>query len=273
MRSRARVIIAILAVELLACQDKLGPIRLTVAGSSTIQPILESAASRFEGKHAGVKLDVQGGGSSVGIKCATEGSCDVGMVSRDLKPEERAAQLAAVKVADDGIAIIVHEDNPLAAITREQVVKLYSGAVTSWKDVGGGAGPVTLITKEEGRSTLELFARHFGLEQRIKADAIVIGPNGQAIKTLEGNPDAIGYVSIGSAEKAVEQGSPIKLLPLDGVAATTDNVRNGTYPLRRPLNLVTKGPATGRAKELIDFMLTSEGQQIVADQDFVALAR
>jgi phosphate transport system substrate-binding protein len=250
-----------------ACGSK--EAKLIAAGSSTIQPIIEAAAPLFEAKKSGLKVEIQGGGSSVGVKNATDGTADVGMVSRALKPEESA--LVATKIADDGIALFVHKDNPLTAITKEQVVKIYTGEVTNWKDIGGTDGPITLITKEEGRSTLELFAKHFGIEKKIKTDAIVIGPNGQAIKTVEGNPAAIAYVSIGSAEKAVEAGSPIRLLSLDGIAATTENVRNATYPLRRPLNLVTKGAPAGSAKELIDFMLSPEGQEVVAKQDFVPL--
>jgi phosphate transport system substrate-binding protein len=244
-------------------------LRLTITGSSTVQPIIEDAAPLFEQKKPGLKIEIQGGGSGAGIKTATEGKADIGMVSRALKPEE--STIVASKIADDGIAILVHKDNPINAITKEQVVKLYTGEALNWKDIGGNDGVVTLITKEEGRSTLELFAKHFDIEKKIKADAIVIGPNGQAIKTLEGNPNAIAYISIGSAEKAVEAGSPIKLLSLDGVTATTENVRNATYPLRRPLNLVTRGAPTGVAKEFIDFMLSPEGQAVVVKQDFVPI--
>lgn len=242
---------------------------LRVVGSSTIQPILEEAAPLFEAKHPGLKVVIEGGGSSAGIKAGREGGDNIGMTSRALKEEEK--DLTATKIADDGIAIIVHKENPLTNITKEQVIKLYTGEATDWSAIGGNKAPVTLITKEEGRSTLELFAKHFEVEGKIKKDAIVIGPNGQAIKTVEGNPNSIAYVSIGSAEKAVEQGSPIKLLSLDGVAATTENVRNASYPLRRPLNLITKEAPQGAVKELLDFMLSPEGQKVVIAQDFVPL--
>ena len=269
-----RSVLAGLFLFTVACGSKEGAStkdasRLTLTGSSTVQPIIEDAAPLFEQKKPGLKIEIQGGGSGAGIKTATEGKADIGMVSRGLKPEE--STLVATKIADDGIAILVHKDNPLSAITKEQVIKLYTGEALNWKDIGGNDGVVTLITKEEGRSTLELFAKHFEIEKKIKADAIVIGPNGQAIKTLEGNPNAIAYLSIGSAEKAVEAGSPIKLLSLDGVTATTANVQNATYPLRRPLNLVTKGAPTGVAKEFLDFMLSPEGQGVVVKQDFVPL--
>jgi phosphate transport system substrate-binding protein len=240
-------------------------------GSSTIQPIVEEAAPKFEATHPGVVIEIQGGGSGAGVKGTREGKAQIGTVSRALKDDE--TDLQGVKVGDDGIALVVHKDNPLTNITKEQVQRLYQGEITRWSEVGGKDAPVTLITKEEGRSTLELFAKHFALEGKIKKDAIVIGPNGQALKTLEGNPDAIAYVSIGSAEKSIEQGAPLKILNLDGVAATAATVRGGSYPLRRPLLLVTKGPASGTAKEFIDFVTSPEGQKIVTAQDFVPLAK
>lgn len=259
-----------LALLLAACGQG-GGTRLVVMGSSTIQPIIEGVAPAFEASHPGVTIEIQGGGSGAGVKGAREGKAQIGTVSRDLKADE--ADLAGVKVGDDGIALVVHRDNPLTDLKKEQVQRLYRGEVARWSELGGRDAAVTLITKEEGRSTLELFAKHFELEGAIKKDAIVIGPNGQALKTLEGNPDAIAYVSIGSAERAIEQGAPLKILSLDGVAANTENVRNGRYPLRRPLLLVTKGPATGPAREFLDFVTSPEGQKVVAAEDFVPLGR
>ena len=109
----------------------------------------------------------------------------------------------------------------------------------------------------------------FDLKGKFVRDAIIIGPNGQAIATVAGNPQAIAYVSNGSAEVAVEQGTPIKLLALDEVAATSANVKSGTYGLVRPLNFVTVGPAQGLAKAFLDFVLTPAGQHLVTAQELV----
>jgi len=109
------------------------------------------------------------------------------------------------------------------------------------------------------------------LRGKFVRDAVIIGPNGQAIVTVAGNPYAIAYVSIGAAEVAVAQGTPIKLLALDGVAATTRNVRNGSYGLLRQLNFVTNGSPHGTAKAFLDFVLTPTGQHIVAKQEFVPI--
>lgn len=243
---------------------------LTLAGSSTIQPIMESAAAAWEKSHPGDTVQVQGGGSGVGVSAAQSGLADIGMVSRSLKPEESA--LTATAFARDGIAIIVHATHPLSAISHAQVVGIYDGTTTAWDALGAQGAPITLISKEAGRSTLELFEHHFDLKGKIAPSAVIIGPNGQAITTTAGDPNAISYVSIGSAAVAESQGTPIKRLTLDGVAASVENVGNGTYPLCRPLNLVTKGQPTGLAAEFIGFVLSPEGQAIVAKEDFIPLS-
>lgn len=237
--------------------------RLVVAGSSTVHPVVEVAAQAYEAAHPGVEIDVQGGGSSVGISSARSGLADLGMVSRALKPDE--ADLVATPVALDGIALVVHASNPVTDLTTADVVAIFSGERAEWAP----GRPVTVVNKEEGRATLELFEAHFGLKGRFTPSAVIVGPNGQAIATVAGNPDAITYVSIGSAMVAEADGTPIRRVSLDGEAATPDAVASGSYPLARPLVLVTEGPPTGLAAEFVAYLLSPEGQAIARAQDFV----
>ena len=244
--------------------------KLVITGSSTVAPLVAEMAKRFEAKHPGVRVDVQTGGSSRGINDARQGLADIGMASRALKTEE--ADLTGWAVAKDGIAVIVHADNPVKELSKEQIVGIYTGKITNWKEVGGKNAPITVVNKAEGRSTLELFAGHFKLKnEEIKA-SVVIGDNAQGIKTVAGNKDSIGYVSIGSAEYDAKSGTPIKLLPMDGVAASTESVRDGKFALSRTLNLVTKGEQTGLAKQFIEFAQSAEVQDIVKEQYFVPMA-
>lgn len=243
--------------------------RLAVTGSSTVAPLVTVIAERFEAAHPGVKIDVQAGGSSRGIADVRLGLAKLGMVSRALKGEE--GDLAAVTIAHDGIAMIVHRDNPVGALTGEQIVAIYTGKLRNWKDVGGADAPISVVNKAEGRSTLELFLSHFKLETpAIRAD-VVIGDNQQGIKTVAGNPQAIGYVSIGSAEFEAMRGTPIRLLPLDGVEATTAHVAQGDFPLSRPLNLVHRGELKGIAREFVAFATSLEVHNLVTGQYFVPL--
>ena len=276
-----KVILALAALTAIACNSSTSAKvtstppaaqnKLTLTGSSTVAPLAAEIGKRFETKHAGLHVDVQTGGSSRGISDAQSGLADIGDVSRDLKPEEKAAGLVATPIALDGICVILHKDNPVKALTNEQVIAIYTGKITDWKDVGGKKGPITVINKDEGRSTLELFTKYFGLETKdIKASA-VIGDNEQGIKTVAGNPGSIGYVSIGTAEFDQKNGTAIKLLPMKGVMPSVDNVKNGSFPLSRPLNLVTKGEPTGLAKEFIEYAKSADVQDLVKDQYFVSI--
>ena len=153
------------------------------------------------------------------------------------------------------------------------MVAIYKGKIANWKQVGGNDAPITVVNKAEGRSTLELFTHYFKLKNSdIKAD-VVIGDNEQGIKTVVGNPNAIGYVSIGTAEYDIEHGQPLKLLPIGGVPATSANVANGKFPLSRPLNLMTKSPPEGLVKEFIEFARSPQVHDLVREQSFVPLAK
>ena len=245
--------------------------KLVLTGSSTIAPLMSEMAKRFEEKHPGVRIDVQSGGSQRGVNDAESGIANIGMASRASKDED-PKDLVFTAVAQDGVTMIVHKDNPVKELTKEQIVDIYTGKVTSWKAVGGKDAPITVVNKAEGRSTLELFCNYYKLKnEQIKA-SVVIGENEQGIKTVAGNPNAIGYVSIGTAEYDSQHGVAIKLLPQDGVDASIENVRLGKFGLSRPLNLVTKGEPAGLAKEFVDFTKAPEQLDIVKAQYFVPLA-
>ena len=242
--------------------------KLTLTGSSTVAPLAGEIAKRFEAENPGVRIDVQTGGSSRGLADAREGLADIGMVSRALKPEEEQ-ELHGEVIARDGIGIIVNSANPMENISNEEVIAIYKGEIKNWQELKSKEAPITVVNKAEGRSTLELFLKHFQLENKdIKAD-VIIGDNQQGIKTVAGNPDAVGYVSIGAAEYEIQQGVPIKLLSLDGVEASTEAVKDDTFPLSRSLTLVTKDKPQGLSQEFIDFAQSQEVYNTVEAQNFI----
>lgn len=245
--------------------------RLTLTGSSTVAPLAAEIGKRFEKLNPGVRVDVQTGGSTRGVIDARSGLSDIGMASRALKPEE--SDLTAHTIALDGIGIILNSDNAVAALTDEQVIAIYTGRITNWQEVGGKDARITVVNKAEGRSTLELFLHHFKLKNSAIKPHVVIGDNQQGIKTVAGNPNAIGYVSIGTAEFEAAQGTPIKLLPMEGIDASVENVRNHSFPLSRPLNLVTKGKPSPLAQRFIDFAQSDAIDDLIEAQYFVAPKR
>ncbi|UVT18269.1 MAG: phosphate ABC transporter substrate-binding protein (plasmid) [Nitrospira sp.] len=243
--------------------------KLIITGSSTIAPVISEIGKRFESVHPGTRVDVQTGGSSRGIADARQGLADIGMVSRALKEDE--GDLHAFMIARDGIGIIVHKENPVQILTDEQIIAIYTGKITNWTVIGGKDAAITVVNKAEGRSTLELFLHHFKIKNVDVRAQVVIGDNEQGVKTVAGNRNAIGYVSIGTAEYDESQGVPIKLLPIGGVAASTENVRNGTFPLARPLHIITRTPPVGLAKAFIGYAQSKAAHDIIKEQYFVPL--
>ncbi len=267
-----RVLTAVLLVVfLVGCSsERNSDNHLQITGSSTMAPLLTEMAKAFEQRHPHTRIDVQTGGSSRGVVDARTGLADIGMASRALKPQEQ--DLKVHTIARDGIAIIVHRDNPITALSREQVQAIYRGEQRKWQHFGGKNSDINVVSKAEGRSTLELFLEFFELRSSDVKAHTIIGDNEQGIKTVAGNPNAIGYVSIGTAQYSVEQGVAIKLLATSGVIPSNDAVRNGSFPLSRPLNLVTTKTPTGLAAQFIAFTRSAGVEQIIEQQYFVPLS-
>ena len=242
--------------------------KLTLTGSSTVAPLVGEIVKRFEAENPEVRIDVQTGGSSRGLADASQGLNDIGMISRSLKDPEKT-QFQSYAIAQDGIGIILESSNPIKKLSDQQVVDIYTGKIDNWQQVGGNNAPITVVNKAEGRSNLELFLKYFDLNNStIQAD-VIIGDNQQGIKTVAGNPNAIGYVSIGAAERDIDQGVPLNLLSVGGIDATTATVQDGSFPLSRPLNLVTTQAPSGLTKEFIEFAQSENVHDLVEAQNFV----
>lgn len=244
--------------------------RLIITGSSTVAPLALEIAKRFEKLNQQVRIDVQTGGSSRGVADARSGMADIGMVSRALKSSE--SDLHEFALAQDGIALIVNKSNPIQTLSKSAITDIYRGNITHWPQLSTRASEakkIVVVNKAEGRSTLELFLSYFGFKNsEIKAH-VVIGDNQQGIKTVAGNPNAIGYVSVGAAEYEVGYGTPIKLLQLEGVEASVEQVKNGRFPLSRPLNFVTKAAPVGLAKRFIEYAGSAAVHDLVREHFFV----
>ncbi len=262
-----------LALGMQACSSSnasIGSNKLVLTGSSTVAPLASEIAKRYEKEHPGTRVDVQSGGSSRGIADVRQQVADIGMVSRSLNEQE--TDLKAFPIAKDGIAVIVHKDNPVGQLTEEQILKIYTDKINNWQQVGGVDAPITVVNKAEGRSTLELFLKYFKLDSPdIRAD-VIIGDNEQGIKTVAGNPNAVGYVSIGSAAYQAQNGEAIKLLPLNGISPSLASVKNETFPLSRSLTFVIKGNPSQAQQKFLDFAQSQQVHDIVQEQYFVPLS-
>jgi len=228
---------------------------LTIAGSTSIQPFADKWAEVFMEKRPGLGVNVQGGGSSAGIQACKSGACQVGMSSRELKPDEK--DLFEIVVARDGLAVIVHPDNPVRAATLHQVKEIFAGDLRSWKLLGGADRAITVVTREEGSGTRGAFQELVMGESRIFRGAITQDSNGTVREIVAHDPYSIGFISLGLVNEQVAA------LELDGAAANEENIGNGRYKLVRPFLFVSRGAPTGQAKEFIDFVLSDEGQALI----------
>lgn len=246
--------------------------RLVLTGSSTVAPLISEIAKRYEKSHPGVRIDVQTGGTTRGINDAINGTADIGMASREQKSGEK--HLNFYTIAKDGVAIILNIKNPINKLSDEQVRGIYTRKITNWKEIPGGLDEeIIVVNKAEGRSTLELFLKHFNLKAKDIKPHVIIGDNQQGIKTVTVNPNSIGYVSIGSAYFQVENGTvPLKMLPMNDVVASMETVARGKYPLSRPLNIVTKTKPVGLAKDFIEYVLSGDVHDIIKEQYFVPIS-
>ena len=251
-------------------EKKAAPVKLTIMGSSTMAPLVIELAKVFQERNPGVAIDVKSGGSGVGISAAREGKADIGMASRALSDKER--DLQGFAIARDGVSVVVHRDNPVQALNSAQVVGIFTGRIRNWKALGGGDAPITVINRAEGFSSLEVFTQYFEVNRADIKATITAAENDATYRALAADRNAITYVSVGESERRAAAGEPIKTLAIDGVAATSANVRAGKYGVVRSLTLITKGLPAGAAKNFIDYALSPQAAPIIRRHDFVTFA-
>lgn len=235
---------------------------VNVIGSTSILPFAEHLAQEYGKKYPGERVEVQGGGSTAGLKAVADGLAQIGTCSRALTDEE-AKQFTPIVIARDGVAIIVHNANPITGLTLSQLRDVFSGKITNWKEIGGKDEPLRVITREEGSGTRESFVHLVMGSEKISRGALVQESNGAVKELVKGNPGAIGYMSLGLV------GKELKALRVDGADPKAENVLNGTYKLARPLLFVTKGTPSPKAQKFIDFVLSPESQKILESEGLI----
>jgi phosphate transport system substrate-binding protein len=236
---------------------------LCIAGSTSVQPFAEKLAEIYMHRHPGVRIDVQGGGSSAGVYAATQGAADLGASSRELLGEEK--KLVEIAIAFDGIAVIVHPANPLTTITLAEIRKIFSGAESNWSALGLPAHAIHLITREEGSGTREAFEHLVMAKQEITPAALVQDSNGSVREIVAGDPHSIGYISAGLVDDRV------KALAIDGVLPTRENIKTHAYKLVRRFLFVARAAPAGPCKDFVDFVLGPDGQGILETEGLVGV--
>lgn len=245
--------------------------KIVLEGSTTVLPIAQKAAEVYMQKNDSADISVRGGGSGVGIASLIDGTCDIANSSRPIKDTEldkaviRGKSIKAHVIAMDGIAVIVNPANKVNALTKKQVKDIYTGKISNWLQVGGAGQKIVVISRDTSSGTFEAFAELALDKQKVRPDALMQASNQAVASIVSRTPGAIGYVGLGFLS------SNIQAVQIDGITPSKETVLSGKYPIGRPLFMYTNGAPQGLAKDLIDFIKSPEGQELVEEDGFVAL--
>ena len=258
------LLVAIMAVSaLIGCSGSKGG-TVSTDGSTSMEKVIGALGESFENDNSGVTFTYNPTGSGSGIKAVLEGRCDIGLSSRNLKDEEKADGLTETVLAYDGIAMIVHPENPVSDLTLEQIAAIYTGEITNWNEVGGNDGEIVLIGREAGSGTRDGFESITGTEDACKYRQELTS-TGDVITTVAGNPNAIGYASLASVKNSV------KAISVGGVAPSEATIKDGCYAVQRPFVLVTKTDAelSETAKKFFDYITSADANEIITSAGVV----
>lgn len=240
-----------------------GNAMVTLAGSTAFQPFAEKLAEKYMETNRDVRINVQGGGSAVGIQSALSGAANIGMADLLKLPAEASALISTI-VAKDGIAIVVNPKNAIANLTAAQAQDVFSGKISNWRDLGGSEAAINVISREEGSGTRSSFDKLVLGEEKLAPKALFQNSNGTIREAVASDPSSIGYVSIGLVNDKV------KAVSFDGVLPTNENVKKGSYHLSRPVFFLTKGEPSEGAKKFIDYVLSEDSQSLLEKEGLIA---
>lgn len=232
---------------------------ITLAGSTSMEKFSNALAEAFMEKYPDVTVQAEFTGSSAGVEAVLGGQSDIGNSSRNLKDEEKGKGAAENIVAIDGIAVVTDPANTAADLTKEQLINIYNGTITNWKDAGGADQPIVVVGREAGSGTRGAFEEILKLEDACKY-ANELDSTGAVMAKVASTPGAIGYVSLDVIDDTV------KVLTLDGVEANEANIKTGDYFLSRPFVMATNGEISAQSdlvKALFDYVYSAEGDELI----------
>ena len=234
-------------------------------GSTSMEDVMGSLKEAFEAENPDVTIQYTGSGSGAGITGAQEGTCDIGLASRDLKEDETGVH--QITVAKDGIAIIVNPENPVSDLTIEQIAALATGETANWADVGGNDAEVVFMGREAGSGTRDGFESITGTEDTCVYQNELTS-TGEVIANVASNPNAIGYASLSAVDETV------KALTVGGVAPTEETVLDGTYAIQRNFNFIISDSKalSPAAQAFVDWATSTAASGLIAGAGAVPVA-
>ena len=239
---------------------------IDIAGGTAHIPVMNEAAKRIMTQYPQIRISVAGGGTGIGVQKAGEGLVDIGNTGRALSDEEVSAfGLQSFAFAVDGVAPIVHPDNPLNGLNSEQTREIFGGRISRWNEVGGEDAQIHVYAREEASGTHEVFWGILLKKEPIVITANIIQSNGAMKVAVSRDKNAIGYMSIGHID------AEVKPLSVDGVMPSQETAIDSTYPVVRQLYMNTKGEPSPLVRAFIDYILSEEGAGIIRASGYIPL--
>lgn len=238
---------------------------INLDGSTSMEKVIKILMESFRQLHPNVTISYNASGSGSGITAAIHGTSDMGLSSRQLKDEEVAAGAQAHVIALDGVAIVVHPENPVDDLTQEQIAALFTGQIINWAELGGVDAPVAPLGREPGSGTRGAFEELLDVEDACLY-AAEYSSTGDVMGNVASNPNAIGYVSLSSVNDCV------KAIKVNGVACSETTVKDGTFPIQRPFLLVTNQDTqlSQAAQAFLDYAMSADVAQLIAQAGAVS---
>jgi len=251
---------------------------LRISGSTTVLPIVQKAADQYMATHPDADIQISDGGSGVGIQAIGAKTVDIGMSSRDVTNAEmtKYPSFVVTTVAQDGIAVVVNPANTIQYITLDQIKNIYMGKTTKWTEITGAGVPgtnnqIVVIGRDSASGTRAFFDEHLLAKKTPTAKMLEKNSNGAVLQTVAQTPGSIGYVSIGFVSKDVKA-LPIWYNADKVIAPNLENVKSRDYPVSRNLYVITNGQPYGLTGDFINYILSADGQKIVADEGYVTVS-
>ncbi|MDD5096915.1 MAG: phosphate ABC transporter substrate-binding protein [Candidatus Omnitrophica bacterium] len=254
---------------------------IQIKGSDTMVNLAQAWAEKYMEENPGDFVAVTGGGSGTGLSSLISGSCDIAMSSRNIKDKEIALAKQKginpfeIKVALDGLAVVVNPVNPIGKLTIDQLAGIFTGKTSNWKELGGKDQKIVLLSREVNSGTHVYFKEHVlrkmdpNSQEEFSPSALMLSSSQAIADEVAGNSAAIGYYGMGyisNKQKAIAVAKDDKS---EYVNPNIENVISGKYPISRPLFLYTNNQPQGLIKKFVDYGLSKEGQEIVVKTDFV----
>ena len=263
-------------------QSKAQAMTIRVEGSDTMVNLAQAWAEEYKKKHPEVSIQVNGGGSGVGIASLIDGNCDLANASREIEPKETARVKAkrgvnpkTYVVGYDALAIYVHKDNPMDSISIDELAEIYGdgGKIVNWSQVGAkipGKGEIVRVSRQTSSGTYVYFREHIlGKKRDYKDGSLDQSGSKDVVALVSHTPNAIGYSGMGYATPEVKMLKISKHKGEPGVEPTVANAKKGTYPITRSLMIYSAGEPSGPAKQYLDWIMSPEGQKVVVELGYV----